>query len=1063
MLKFLTLVILSFLSVTTAIGQVPFAEQGRTSITVGPMAPYQDLERAIRAAGPGGIVTISEGRYEAHDLEIRHDITLIGQGDVIITTNRIVKKGLLIPLAGVSLNIRNITLMGAVSYDHNGAGIRHEGKNLTVTNCRFIKNEDGILATGTDDSTVTILSSTFIDNGYGDGFSHGIYMSSGRKMIVEDSHFYGTRIGHHIKSIASQSTEIIRSEFDDRDGQPSYVIEVSGGGDLIISHNNIIRTTSAEQQTLFSYDTSRRGRVSTISITDNHITNYKPNARLLRNPENAPLTIRGNIIDNHDNGTIAMPWGDDEKPLTTRQGSLLTDKGMGLTQEADLQWLSPAQRRAVDAMRAKGLVAREIEINQTKIDRYRSEQGGNTIADTASPASSSPPFSQTVITNKSNHARQDVAIIPVREFSSQTIPGKMTDLLLQPIKAPKAHSSIATFALPFAKRRLRPNDGLTITVHDTEYPVQIDAKAFHKDGSIRHAVLTARIPNIRSETIATLYKSPAARETSAPPLPTLPEDYDLVIAIEDKNSAVAFPRKLINIREEFHKSINQPYWLKGVYASEIEFKTEVTPLLTLRSDIRLLADGSIRHRFTIENHKSFSTLDRQMTYQVTIRSASTIIMQRNIVDHGAGTNWSEIIWKGAKPAYTVGIDPSYLIKTKSIPAFDLKYGIYATTLNEFQERLAQAPNDPFTAPLLTRYMPTTGMRDEIGLLPSWDIAWIKTQSLSAYEIMLQAAEDAGSVPWHFTDDATGYPINLNQHPNFWADADSRDSEFINDAPAAQFFSGQKKDWAIDLAHKPLLSYTAYLITGDAYFKRELAHEASFAYAKIWPGYRNKPLKAMNGPQTRAKAWLLRDLSAAAWILPNNHPLKEYFVNSMSENLSAILTYVVKEPEEDRAIRGYLIAYSDEPDQIAPWQQDFLIMALALEAERGSLAAHEIVTWMGNYLRDRFLADYNSVAFAIAPRHFLAPDMASPLYTNWQQIRERTMARIDPKESFPGYAGGYAASALGSLTSLYNLTGDEHYLQAIDQLMSYRDTKNIYSPDNKGSIYSLPNFLLQIQP
>ena len=46
---------------------------------------------------------------------------------------------------GNNITIRNMTLQRARVPDHNGAGIRAQGGDLTIENVHFNNNEDGIL------------------------------------------------------------------------------------------------------------------------------------------------------------------------------------------------------------------------------------------------------------------------------------------------------------------------------------------------------------------------------------------------------------------------------------------------------------------------------------------------------------------------------------------------------------------------------------------------------------------------------------------------------------------------------------------------------------------------------------------------------------------------------------------------------------------------------------------------------------------------------------------------------------------------------------------------------
>ena len=54
--------------------------------------------------------------------------------------------------------------------DRNGAGIRQEGTDLTVTRSWFHDNENGILTGADPESDIVIERSRFFRNGYGDGY-----------------------------------------------------------------------------------------------------------------------------------------------------------------------------------------------------------------------------------------------------------------------------------------------------------------------------------------------------------------------------------------------------------------------------------------------------------------------------------------------------------------------------------------------------------------------------------------------------------------------------------------------------------------------------------------------------------------------------------------------------------------------------------------------------------------------------------------------------------------------------------------------------------------------------
>lgn len=261
------------------------------------------LKRAVADARKGETIIIAAGRYDLTDLKLPRDMTLKGEGEVIFHSTRPTEKGILNPLWDASVHVEGIRFEGARAPDLNGAGIRHDGMHLTVVSCIFASNENGILATGQDEGVITISSSAFVDNGYGDGYSHGIYMASGNTLDISGSRFSGTRIGHHVKSLAA-TTRIKGSSFDDADGKTSYAVDASRGGAVEISGNSFIQAADGDNSTLFNYDQTRGGDAAALIITGNRIINRNRNGRLLRNDTDVTPVIRGNEITNESGGRL---------------------------------------------------------------------------------------------------------------------------------------------------------------------------------------------------------------------------------------------------------------------------------------------------------------------------------------------------------------------------------------------------------------------------------------------------------------------------------------------------------------------------------------------------------------------------------------------------------------------------------------------------------------------------------------------------------------------------------------------------------------------------------------
>lgn len=223
-----------------------FQAQAAT-LEVGAGKRYTTLSAAAAAAQSYDTIIVYPGTYSGaawtdSNLTIKRAAGT-ATGSVVVTGATVGDKGLFL-VKGANVTIDGLRFTGARSTSRNGAGIRAEGKNLTVRNSEFIANENGMLITpGLNRGVVTISNSLFKNNGYGDGQSHGLYASSGLdKLVVTGSRFEGTKVGHHLKSRAD--VNVVRgSSFIDGSlaKAASYQIDLSEGGAATIEGNTLVK------------------------------------------------------------------------------------------------------------------------------------------------------------------------------------------------------------------------------------------------------------------------------------------------------------------------------------------------------------------------------------------------------------------------------------------------------------------------------------------------------------------------------------------------------------------------------------------------------------------------------------------------------------------------------------------------------------------------------------------------------------------------------------------------------------------------------------------------------
>ena len=221
------------------------------TLEVGPGKPYAQPSAAIAAAHDGDRILIADGEYFDCAIVRQNGLTIEGtsQQHTVMTDKACQGKGLLVT-EGSDITVRNLTLTRARVPDNNGAGIRAEGKGLTIDHVSFINNQDGILGNDRPDGTILIRDSMFLRNGSCDsGCAHAVYVGQLKLLRVERTTFRETKRAHDIKSRALR-TEVIDCDLEDGpDGTASYKIDIPNGGSLLVQGSTFEKGPKAENHT----------------------------------------------------------------------------------------------------------------------------------------------------------------------------------------------------------------------------------------------------------------------------------------------------------------------------------------------------------------------------------------------------------------------------------------------------------------------------------------------------------------------------------------------------------------------------------------------------------------------------------------------------------------------------------------------------------------------------------------------------------------------------------------------------------------------------------------------
>jgi hypothetical protein len=231
-------------------------------LRVGPTRSLRLPSDAAAVAQDGDVIEIDAAEY-LDDIVVwrRNHLTLrgVGGGRAYMHATQIIPfdgtdtgngKGIWVT-AGRGITVENVEFSGAKVPDENGAGIRGDGPDLTVCNGYFHDNEDGILGGG---GNVLIEYSEFANNGFGDGFTHNMYISSGtNRFTLRYSYTHHAKIGHTVKTRARENYILYNRIMDEVTGTSSYNIDVPDAGLTYIIGNLIQQGPNTDNATLVAY------------------------------------------------------------------------------------------------------------------------------------------------------------------------------------------------------------------------------------------------------------------------------------------------------------------------------------------------------------------------------------------------------------------------------------------------------------------------------------------------------------------------------------------------------------------------------------------------------------------------------------------------------------------------------------------------------------------------------------------------------------------------------------------------------------------------------------------
>ncbi|GAB3370390.1 hypothetical protein [Massilia agri] len=638
---------------------------------------------------------------------------------------------------------------------------------------------------------------------------------------------------------------------------------------------------------------------------------------------------------------------------------------------------------------------------------------------------------------ESGRTLASTAYIPQSRGTTTTTPSTntgvadaVTDVRFESTSSAAQTNVPVTFGQVFAPGDLAADTSLAGRLDSgVTIPLQLDVKAKHPDGSVRHAVISAVLPTLAAGEVRTVSLVRTAPTAASAPTASALLNAGFKSSFEANIGGVRY----IASADELIKQAAPVTWLNGSTVSEWEVSAPLKtsagaahPHLSARFAVRWYdAIKKARVDVTIENNWAYEPAPQNFTYNAQVLVGGNTVYAKSALTHYHHARWRKTFWwNGTAPQVNVKHNTGYLIASRALPNYDQSLSVPESSLSSSKANWTGAKIEPMGTGAAVTYMPSTGGRGDIGLLPQWNVAYLLSMDQRARDVALGTAELAGSFSAHYRDKKTGQPVSLIDYPYMTLVGKSGDT--YNPAtkrqeafPACATSTGCKTPYTHDVSHQPGFAYLPYVLTGDHFFLEELQFWGMYSVFNSNPGYRDNIKGLVKSEQVRGQAWTLRTLAQVAYITPDSDRLKQHFTQIMDNNLAWFNANYTDNPAANKLgiiVNGYAIVYGDKTG-VGPWQDDFFTSAVGQASDLGFTEATRLLKWKAKFPVDRMVASGACWIDGSIYSMKVRDSSTSPIYSSMAEAYKASHTA-----DFAGLACGSSAMASALKLKVGEMTG-----------------------------------------
>ncbi len=500
--------------------------------------------------------------------------------------------------------------------------------------------------------------------------------------------------------------------------------------------------------------------------------------------------------------------------------------------------------------------------------------------------------------------------------------------------------------------------GITPSIAGKKLPAQVDVLRRAPDGSIRHALVSFVLPHLpaggRAKVDWLNEKPPTGPAFKrAVELDTL--GLKLILDPEKGRTLTSDAGELLRLFDRV-KVLHEGPVMKEyeVHDVPVDADGKPDPHLDIYWRIRVFTgQESIRVAAVVERTKDRKKSGPEpVQYKfksVKLLAGEKVLYEQGAYDHLDQTRYRILVWTDG-PLEDIHRRPNYEYwwRNRFVPKF---VWVKPKTAGEVDQAYT-APEEMRLKPkhrqgilesgIILRHMPNTGGRWDLGPYPSWTIGYLLSGGgPKTYRALLHADGNGGGAFFiHVRQGgAPGYNVFTVKQPA--QDRGYRPNLY-------RLPDGKKTPCQPDHAHTPSIGYISYLLTGDKYY----AEEASFWAAYQMGEYPHKGLRWRT--MDRSFAWSLRMTADAAFILPDDHPLRAYFTDGVNRCMDQMTETLVKSGRRVHSpIAGNFQCSGRQnwvnAERCSAWMYAWVVWALGNAADKGFAGAAPVRDWAAGYI------------------------------------------------------------------------------------------------------------------